>query len=528
VKNIKQQVDEFLKVVDESLDKGFLLTQKGKEKKELSKNKQEFINAISEKIFYIDPREIFDEKAQRQSVLLFNALLGKTSPEQEEALIQKAMDLTVESGREEFLLDPERFLSLPFKSFAIVFKDHINLAGDDMAFQLLGMFVSEKKSGEIQITLVERVKEFVAGKEIIPTMLMTTIPKSSFLDGNDNYWISVKILRAFLVMIHGDDGIYYGEASVGSSKTYKLLDRKIRKEFQKVVLLKPKKAAKKPSEDTVHRGVIWYNSVWIPGHWRRSFKKGTREPDPHFLGKDRDGSRNQSGRTWVVEHVRGDGPLIERIWIAQKKNPAKIEIKNLDDLKAKLTHLQKFMKMNVDLLGTANVLSAYIFFSIIDYALESPRSSEEEAREVKLNDIDQHMEEAISSLNYVAKKLLPKLDKVGEEIKVIEKFRKSQSEFLELRILDLYSDYSFTIETPIPFHYLRRLKGFQKSFIIYDDGKAYYKIGGQIRLLKYLQKILRNPRKYFQEMLKKELTPPDDDFDDDGDDDGWSDDPGAA
>ncbi len=67
-----------------------------------------------------------------------------------------------------------------------------------------------------------------------------------------------------------------------------------------VFLSKPKESA---SYQSLNGGTIdWLHSWSVRGHWRKCAS----------LGKDREGAYCIPGFTWVKDHVRGDGPMVEK------------------------------------------------------------------------------------------------------------------------------------------------------------------------------------------------------------------------
>lgn len=66
--------------------------------------------------------------------------------------------------------------------------------------------------------------------------------------------------------------------------------------------------------------IKWSNSWLCPGHWRGLFKKDPETGEKLFpivrdmtkIGKDRKGNYVERGRTWVIPHPKGEGPLVRK------------------------------------------------------------------------------------------------------------------------------------------------------------------------------------------------------------------------
>lgn len=84
-----------------------------------------------------------------------------------------------------------------------------------------------------------------------------------------------------------------------------------KKEFiriREVIYIRDKSESDK--EESGLTGIEWSHSFYVMGHWRKI----------QGMGKNRDGERVVSGRTWVTDHVKGEGELINKIRVVQPIN----------------------------------------------------------------------------------------------------------------------------------------------------------------------------------------------------------------
>ena len=68
-------------------------------------------------------------------------------------------------------------------------------------------------------------------------------------------------------------------------------------------------------------GKLEYSHAFkVRGHWRRIDEKS--------IGKDRNGNYKIEGFTWVIDHIRGQGELVNRVRIVKSTHPTESEEEN--------------------------------------------------------------------------------------------------------------------------------------------------------------------------------------------------------
>lgn len=232
---------------------------------------------------------------------------------------ERVTDIVYKETDKTFVKNPDKYLALPFRHFGVVFPAALSMVTEEsektnLREALLGFYIEELDPETFQVMPIAINASVYGGEHAILEEAFTQvyeIKRDAFYAATEQQSTLISTIKFFLVNLHSREN-NYGAYPIKNTKTFRLHEKKVFKRFSSVVVLKPRDI--KSSESEVYRGVEWMNSVWIPGHWRRQFKENTRDVDYDFLGKDRGGNRLIRGYTWVVEHIRGDGPTIDRIW----------------------------------------------------------------------------------------------------------------------------------------------------------------------------------------------------------------------
>lgn len=105
--------------------------------------------------------------------------------------------------------------------------------------------------------------------------------------------------KAALYMLHSKLLVFGETARAVKFKKSGLLPEMVKK----IVVVSP---IRKISEvkDIDGYPIEWKHSWSVMGHWRRI--------NPTMLGKDRSGEYVIVGRTWVADHIKGDGPFVQK------------------------------------------------------------------------------------------------------------------------------------------------------------------------------------------------------------------------
>lgn len=117
----------------------------------------------------------------------------------------------------------------------------------------------------------------------------------------DEIWLVMSAMREiFTQKLHT-----HRHASVDRNTKIRLKTGKSKRKFtiNKVIYVADKKTVE--SGAGKGQGITWSHAWRCRGHWR-TMPEG-------FVGKDRHGERNQNGRTWISDFVKGSGVLVEKV-----------------------------------------------------------------------------------------------------------------------------------------------------------------------------------------------------------------------
>lgn len=139
---------------------------------------------------------------------------------------------------------------------------------------------------------------------------------------NDQYGISESAESDFLAPLLVSFSLYcvaaivHKENQIGTARASRLIRGSVRP-YEISYIRRKKSVSLSPKSYQIPQNVVWHHSWRVSGCWVRI--KG--------VGKDRNGNRTVKGLTWRIPHVKGSGPLIEkiRVMIPEKQLQKKIK-----------------------------------------------------------------------------------------------------------------------------------------------------------------------------------------------------------